>query len=123
MVEQYRKRVTIMSENNIKYAVYYLNDQNTSVDDIAKELSITAKRVKNILAKKEKPVSEKPETTKTIKPKDLIINETSGKKTKNVAIMTQSASMIADEIKKNLTATTRSDRMDGTTIFRPLDNQ
>jgi regulator of extracellular matrix RemA (YlzA/DUF370 family) len=112
-----------MSENNIKYAVYYLNDQNTSVDDIAKELSITAKRVKSILAKKEKPVSEKPETTKTIKPKDLIINETSGKKTKNVAIMTQSASMIADEMKKNLTATTRSDRMDETTIFRPLDNQ
>lgn len=122
MVKQHRKRVTIMSDNATKYAVYHLKDQNLNNTSIAKELGITAKKVKSILDKRiDQPEPKK--TTTTIKNKDLIITETSGKKTKNVAIMTQAASMMADEMKKGLTSTTRSDRMEGTTIFRPLDNQ
>lgn len=111
-----------MSDTNLKYAIYYLNDQNNTTEEISKELGVTTRKIKSILDKRNNTKKNK-EVISEIKHKDLIITETSGKKTKNVAIMTQSASMMADEIKKSLTATTRSDRMDGTTIFRPLDNQ
>jgi orotate phosphoribosyltransferase-like protein len=110
-----------MSDNSMKYAVYHLDDQSMSISDIAKELGVTSKRIQTILKNRIK--LEKQEETKQVKPKDLIINETSGKRTKNVSIMTQAASMMSDQLKENLTAPAKSDRMDGTSIFRPLDNK
>jgi hypothetical protein len=107
-----------MSEtNSTKYAVYHLVDNNKTVEDIAKELKITTKKVQSI-------ITNRPQTEpKPIKGKDLFITETSAKKTKNVAIMTQAASSMADQLKNSLTNSAKDTKMDSTTIFRPLDNQ
>jgi predicted transcriptional regulator len=106
-----------MSDNSIKYAIYHLVDAGKTVSEISKELKITTKKVKTI-------VDSRPSAPeKTVKPKDLFITETSAKRTKNVAIMTQAASMMADQLKDTLTSDTRSSKMSSSTIFRPLDNQ
>jgi orotate phosphoribosyltransferase-like protein len=106
-----------MSDNTIQYAIYHLSDNGKTPQEIAKELKTTTKKVNSILSNRPTP------EPKTIKPKDLFINETSVKKTKNVSIMTPAASMMTDQLKNNLTNSPKDARMDSTTIFRPLDNQ
>ena len=105
------------ADNSLKYAIYHLADSGKSIEEISKELKITNKKINSVL--KSRPAPE----AKPIRPKDLFINETAAKKTRNVSIMTQAASMMADQVKNTLTNTAKDAKMDSTTIFRPLDNQ
>lgn len=103
------------------YAIQWLNSQGQSIDDIAKELGITTKQVSSILEKQantgkeaEVPVA----TSKVGKYPNLMINQTSGKRTKSVAIMTKEASEVHDAARSKLTS---KKQMKG--IFRPNDNK
>lgn len=116
MVTQ-RRKGNGMSDNSIKYAVYYLADSGKTTEEITSELKTTKKKVESIL------LTRPAQKTKEIGAKDLMITQTSQKKTKNVAIMTEAASMMIDSKKNSLTSQTKHDRMSETTIYRPLDNQ
>lgn len=109
-----------MSDNSIKYAVYYLADSGKTTEEITSELKTTKKKVESILSTRSTRPAQK---TKELGAKDLMITQTSQKKTKNVAIMTEAASMMIDSKKNVLTSQTKHDRMSETTIYRPLDNQ
>ena len=104
-----------MSDNSIKYDIYYLSDSGKTIEEITTELKITKKKVETLLS------TRPSEPVKQITPKDLMITETSQKKTKNVAIMTEAASMMIDGQKKSLTSKTNNDRMGESNIFRPFN--
>lgn len=108
-----------MKNNNQKiYSVYFLSDQGTSAAKVAKELNITAKEVKDILADRKKNPNTKVKTkTAPINSKSLMITETSVKGTKNVSIMTKAASELNDSYKKSLNRTTS--RTSRNAIYRP----
>jgi hypothetical protein len=104
------------------YAVLWLSQQGTDVSGIANELSLTEKQVQNIIDKS-KPVDNSTNSIPTtsgpvgkIKSKDLMITE-SASKTRSVAIMTQQASALNDELKKK--SSSKPDSQQG--IFRPFD--
>ena len=110
------------------YAIRWLHSQNTTLDKIVSELDLTEKQILNTLekfaeAKTEatdqeiRTASEQVSAEKTPNPKNLMITQTSGKKTPSVAIMTQAASELADEMKKNMTTQQVPDHKRG--IFRP----
>jgi hypothetical protein len=110
------------------YAIRWLHSQNTTLDKIVSELDLTEKQILNTLekfaeAKTEatdqeiRTASEQVSAEKTPNPKSLMITQTSGKKTPSVAIMTQAASELADEMKKNMTIQQVPDHKRG--IFRP----
>lgn len=81
-----------LSKNQI-YAILYLKDvNNLDIENIAQELNIAQDRLQHFFdtdyeqyTKKKKPTS-----------KDLMIRETSAKKTNSVAIMTKEASELND---------------------------
>lgn len=104
-----------MNDNHIKYAVYYLVDSGKNVAEIVSELKTTKKKVETLL------LNRPPEPVKKITPKDLMITTTSQKKTQNVAIMTEAASMMIDGQKNSLTSGVKEDRMGENNIFRPFD--
>jgi hypothetical protein len=110
------------------YAIRWLHSQNTTLDKIVSELDLTEKQILNTLekfaeAKTEatdqeiRTASEQVSAEKTTNPKNLMITQTSGKNTPSVAIMTQAASELADEMKKNMTTQQVPDHKRG--IFRP----
>jgi len=110
------------------YAIRWLHSQNTTLDKIVSELDLTEKQILNTLekfaeAKTEatdqeiRTASEQVSAEKAPNPKNLMITQTSGKKTPSVAIMTQAASELADEMKKNMTIQQVPDHKRG--IFRP----
>ena len=88
-----------MSNRTQEYAVRYLRD-TMKMDSvtIAKELKLKQTDVEKIL---QQFPNDEPKTKK-LSSKDLMINETSAKKTKNVSIMTQAASQLNDEMTKNI---------------------
>jgi len=90
-----------MSTKIQEYAVKYLHD-TMKMDNatIAKELKLKESDVSKIL--------DKNPTNKQSSTKNLMINETSAKKSKNVSIMTQAASMQNDELIKNMNTTNRT---------------
>lgn len=97
-----------VSKNNI-YAIKHLVSQGLSSEQIAKELNLNLSNVESII------VSENL-IPKTPSAKDLMINKTSVKKTNNVSIMTQEASMANDHNRaKYQTDSTKSEH-----IFNPL---
>lgn len=98
-----------------KYAVQWLNSTGLNNDDIAKELSITAKQVGSILDKPEDTVKPTDKST-TAQAKNLMITHTSGKKINSVAIMTKEASELGDAARTN--AKPKSNK-DVKGIFRP----
>lgn len=105
------------------YAILWLNSQGLEALKIADELKLTEKQVLSVLEKGiDKKVSEN-SSVKTAKSpvnsrsKNLMITQTAGKKTKNVAIMTQEASQINDELKKNYNSS--SSRYKENIIYRP----
>lgn len=104
------------------YAILWLNSQNQSTEDIAKELALTVKQVTGVVEKNSKTIrGESPIKTvsesaaKNSKSKNLMITHTRDKKTNNVSIMTKEASSLNDELKKDFT----TKRFNENTIFRP----
>lgn len=106
-----------------KYAILWLSYQKKEVAEISKELKIEESKIKNVLEKyqstnnniKTKAGSEP--ATKNNQRQNLMINETVGKKTKNVSIMTQAASMSFDEKMKKVPLGRKSQTEKS--IFRP----
>lgn len=101
------------------YAVYYLSDSGKQPKEIAKELNIGLKTVKDIIALRPVVRNDKIETTSAkTTTKNLMITETSAKKNNSVAVMTKEASEIHDSFKKNLDSHMQS-RKTKNAIFRP----
>lgn len=105
----------------LTYAVLWLNHQGLDNTKIAEELSLTDKQVKGVVDKihiAETQTNSIPTTSSPvgkIKSKDLMITE-SASRTRSVAIMTQQASSLNDELKKK--GSPKSDTQNG--IFRPF---
>lgn len=85
-----------------EYAIKYLLSQGKSVEDVANELTVKANQVEKFVEKQETVAP-----AKTDKTKDLMIRQTSSKKTNSVSIMTQAASQVGDEFYKSQPAQTR----------------
>jgi hypothetical protein len=97
----------------IEYAVKYLHDtMKMSTTDIALELGVEKALVEGII---NTPKEKKPR--RPSKSRDLMIRHTANKKNNNVSIMTESASQVNDEFKKNIQNTTS--RTAKHSIFRP----
>jgi hypothetical protein len=79
-----------------EYAILWLHSQNTKPSEIADELNIPIDKVESAIRINSEPV----QTKKSSKSKDLMINKTSSKGSKSVAIMTGEASALNDELKK-----------------------
>jgi len=102
------------------YAIRWLNSQNKTIKEISDELDITENQIQKTL---EKYSSTKTENSNTIKDakspvsrsQNLMIRETSGKKTNNVAIMTREASEVNDHFKNNIVTHPTTEKA----IFRP----
>lgn len=109
------------------YAIRWLHSQNTPLDKIVSELDLTEKQILNTLekfaetktevTKQEIKTASEPVSASSVTPKNLMITQTSGKQTQSVAIMTQAASQLADEMKKNMAPHHVPDEKRG--IFRP----
>lgn len=97
------------------YAIKWLNSQGHDLESIANELSISKKQVETHIEQPQQIQTSNPEEPPKITPKNLMITQTSVKKTNNVAIMTGEASMLSDHIKKNQKITPKHQ----TGIFRP----
>jgi len=99
------------------YAIKWLSSQGHDIESISNELSVSKKQVEahTGLPQPVQPVHISQEEPPKITPKNLMITQTSVKKTNNVAIMTGEASMLSDHIKKNQKATPKHQ----TGIFRP----
>ena len=109
-----------------KYAICWLNSINKTSLDIADELSLTEKQVLSVLEKTAPTKTQETiEISATSAPvaakvssKDLMINQTFGKKTNSVSIMTKEASELNDELRKKIVSdTSKLDQQKG--IFRP----
>lgn len=84
------------------YSIRWLYSQNKTIDFIANDLSLTEKQVKSAIEKFGTTSNDDSVKTKTSKSsKDLMITETSVKKSRNVSIMTKEASMQNDAAVKN----------------------
>lgn len=94
-----------------EYAVKYLHSQNKSVEEIAAELKVPLKTVKELC---KPPKVEKPKD----KTKDLMIRQTAGKKMNSVSIMTEAAAQLGDEFMKGVDAIRKRTE---SFIFRPRD--
>lgn len=90
-----------------KYAIELLYSKNKTIEEIAKELKLTDKQVKRVIDKlpKEEPKTISQET-KTDKTKNLMIRQTSAKKSNTVSIMTEGASQLGDDFIKGLPTST-----------------
>jgi hypothetical protein len=85
-----------------EYAIKYLLSVKTPIEDIAKELKISVEAVKSY----SQPENSQP--AKTDKTKDLMIRQTSAKKSNSVSIMTEAASQVSDSFIKNLESPTKN---------------
>jgi orotate phosphoribosyltransferase-like protein len=100
-----------VSKNNI-YAIKYLLDQGWQIENIAEEINLSVEAVQKIIDA-ENITPQKPQI-KTAK--DLMINETAIKRTKNVSIMTKEASMQLDTKVTNI-----KNQQSETHIFKPFN--
>jgi hypothetical protein len=105
------------------YAIQFLLSQNKTVAEIALELNLTEKQVSGVIEKSH-PSSGDESNIKTSsskagksRSKDLMITETAGKGTKNVAIMTKEASELNDHLRSK-PPTKKPRNFDGA-IFKP----
>lgn len=99
-----------MSTKTKEYAIKYLLSQKIPVEDIAKELKVSIKTVQSYVT------SEKTQPSKTDKTKDLMIRQTSAKKSNSVSIMTEAASQVSDNFVKNIESPTKNT---SSYIFKP----
>jgi len=109
-----------------EYAIQWLHQQGTSVEDIAADLELPLTQIKRYVKTKLPPVEPKVETQAESPPevpqvkktsKDFMITKTSAKGNNSVAIMTKEASEMNDEARRKYTA----NKNNKTGIFRPLD--
>lgn len=89
-----------------KYAIQWMVQEGNEITQIVKELKIPTDVVSKFVEKNCKPNKDNTLETKSsrVKAKDLMVNHTAEKGTKNVAIMTKEASELADSFKKKLPA-------------------
>jgi hypothetical protein len=95
-----------------KYSIRFLHQQGSTEDYIAKDLGLEINQVKRFISKNLKIIDEQSvsdiEQTKTDKTKNLMIRQTSAKKTNTVSIMTQGASQVGDEFYKSVNASPKN---------------
>ena len=101
-----------MNNNLIKrYAVLWLESQGNEIDKISEDLDIPKSSVKRIIKlyvdQKEKVTTDSSEVAEVVSDKrktakDFMINQTSGKGSSGVTIMTKTASERNDAAKKNM---------------------
>jgi hypothetical protein len=97
----------------IEYAVRYLHDTLKMASiDISLELGIEQAIVDGIINQTPEPTQQKISKTQ-----NLMIRHSAGKKINNVSIMTEAASQLSDELKKNTPST--SSRTSKNAIYRP----
>lgn len=110
------------------YAISWLNYIGNDIDDIATELELTTKQVLSVIEKTQTTKSKEDldpiktaskSAAKKIVSKNLMVNQTASKKTKNVMIMTPEASMHHDEMRKKTTTINKNQQH----IFRPNSNK
>ncbi len=105
------------------YAIRWLNHEGKSPESISTELDVTIKQVLSTLEKYSSSIDDNKESQLDTKKepvsasKNLMINQTSAKQTKNVMIMTKEASMMNDELKKRYVPGPSRTTQDA--IFRP----
>jgi predicted transcriptional regulator len=110
--------MTKTQENNrLKFAAIYLNQEGKTIQNISKSLGVDKETISEILNIKEPKTTKVKTTTSKINSKDLMITQTAGKGTKNVAIMTKAASEVNDGYKKQLKETTS--RTTKNAIYKP----
>jgi pyoverdine/dityrosine biosynthesis protein Dit1 len=112
------------------YAISWLHTQGKSIVDIAEELNIQENTVSEYIEKHyaqpkavELSVKSSPVKGKKLGAKDLMIRHTSAKKSNNVAIMTQEASMLIDEKRKNIKPKRKNLDVGKECIFKPLNDK
>ena len=107
---------------NQEYAILWLHSQHKKSGDIASELNISIDKVEAAIRTHSEPTQAKKQSSKkqSSKSKDLMITETSSKRTKSVAIMTGEASSLNDELKKK--SHSNSAKKTEEHIFRPNDS-
>lgn len=81
-----------------KYAIEFLHKQNKTNEDIAKELELPLATINKVISS----LSTVTDETKKDKPKNLMIRQTSAKRTNSVSIMTEGAAQLGDEFIKNM---------------------
>ena len=101
------------------YAILWLHNAGKSENDIAEELGLSTKQIKNFLKNQNTETSSLPIKTSPVssKTEDLMIMETSVKKNKSVAIMTQAASERNDAMRSKLINGNKNKSKDH--IFKP----
>jgi hypothetical protein len=99
-----------------EYAISYLHSKNIDATKIATELKIPIDQVNKFI--KTLPVDdvEKTSPAKKDKTKNLMIRQTSGKKSNTVSIMTEAASQVLDEAYKTMKPNPKTSE---TYIFKP----
>lgn len=102
---------------NQEYAILWLNSQNKKHGDIADELGIGIEKVEAVIRVHSEPKAST-KAKKESKSKALMITKTSQKQNASVAIMTQEASALNDDLKKKFSGKSK-DTQDF--IFRPND--
>jgi hypothetical protein len=80
------------------YSIRWLHSQNKDSKFIANDLELTEKQVTNAIEKFGTNSDTKLKTATSKVSKNLMISETSNKKSKNVSIMTKEASMQNDAV-------------------------
>jgi orotate phosphoribosyltransferase-like protein len=103
-----------------KYAIQFLQNKGLSVDAIAADLNLSIKQIDGVLAEEQTDTNISTESSsnksKTL-PDNFIINKTAAKGNPSVAILTQQASMLFDDIKKSNKHTNKYN--DQKFIFKP----
>lgn len=108
MANQRSKGNRLMNNNLLKkYSVLWLHSQNKSIDEISEELDIAKSSVKRTVKLYAESNTETKETdnhaiqSSRKTSKDFMINQTAGKGTSGVTIMTRAASEMNDASKKS----------------------
>lgn len=102
-----------------KYAILWLNSKGYDIDSIVSETKLSKAQITNTITEQDNKTIEKGLKTKTApvngsRSKNLMITESSNK-TRNVAIMTKEASQLNDDLKKNISPTSKTQKG----IYRP----
>lgn len=101
-----------------EYAAKYLSEvKKMTAENIANELNIGLEDVNNLLEQAKSDTKHKAKTSRT---QDLMIRQTSVKKTNNVSIMTEGASQYNDAMRDKVQK--KISRKDKNAIFKPRND-
>lgn len=117
-MQKERFKMARLSKTQI-YAIRWLDSQQKSASEIAEELNLKEDQISKTIEKysisKKETNSIKDAKSPVSRSQNLMIRETSAKKTNNVAIMTKEASELNDHLKNQPTAHPVTEKA----IFRP----